>query len=65
MSSLLVNKKHAKIFALGCAANRAHKFTRVSGDFYATLDAKLKVWIAEHVRQLPSRGKTITGGTIL
>jgi len=56
---LAINKKRCKAFALACASKRAHKFTRVSADFYARADANLKAWMLEHIASLPSKGKTI------
>ena len=56
---MLINKKAVKLFALECGADRAHKFTRVSKDFYETIDARVKHEIREAVKRLPSVGKTI------
>lgn len=56
---LAVNKVVVKKFALACASKRAHKFTRVSSDFYNTADAVLKSWMLEYIARLPSKGKTI------
>ena len=55
----LINKKHVKQFALACAEPRAHKFTRVSGEFYIRCEAHLKEFIRQDVHHLPSKGKTI------
>jgi len=55
----LINKKHVKEFALEMAKGRAHKFTRVGGDFLLQCERRLKDFIRSYVRQLPSKGKTI------
>jgi hypothetical protein len=55
----LINKKHVKQFALDCAKNRAHKLTRVGGEFYIKCEAQMKEFIRRHVQGLPSKGKTI------
>ena len=56
----LISKKHVKAFALEMAKIRAHRFTRVSGDFLLLCEGHLKEFIRNHVRRLPSKGKTIT-----
>ena len=56
----LINKKHVKAFALEMATTRAHRFTRVSGDFLLLCEGHLKEFIRHHVHRLPSKGKTIT-----
>ncbi len=55
----LINKKHVKQFALEMAKGRAHKFTRVGGDFLLQREGNLKEFIRNSVRRLPSKGKTI------
>jgi hypothetical protein len=55
----LLNKKHVKEFALEMAKGRAHKFTRVGGDFLLKCEGRLKDYIRQQVRALPSKGKTI------
>lgn len=55
----LINKKHVKQFALVCAGNRSHKFTRVGEDFLIKCEANLKEFVRRHVQGLPSKGKTI------
>jgi hypothetical protein len=56
----LVSKKHVKQFALDMAkSTRAHTFTRVGGEFYIACEAALKEFIRNHIRRLPSKGKTI------
>ena len=60
MSTLrLINRKHVKEYALECAKERHHEFNRVSGDFLIYIDTMLRTKIREHVRALPSVGKTI------
>jgi hypothetical protein len=56
----LINKKHVKEFALEMAKSRAHKFTRVGGDFLIRCEGNLKEFIRNYVRHLPSKGKTIS-----
>jgi hypothetical protein len=56
---MLINRKHVKQFALDMAKNRAHKFTRVGGDFLAKCEGNLKEFIRNYVSRLPSKGKTI------
>ncbi len=58
MSSLL-NKKQVKQFALEAAKTRAHRFTRVGGDFYVKCEGHLRQFIHHHIHRLPSKGKTI------
>ncbi len=55
----LINRKHVKEFALDMARHRAHKFTRVGGDFFLKCEANLKTFVSDYVRRLPSKGKTI------
>ena len=55
----LINKKHVKKFALEMSKTRAHKFTRVGGDFLLKCEGQLKSFIRGQVQQLPSKGKTI------
>ncbi len=56
---MLINKKKVKEFALEMAIGRAHKFTRVGGDFLLKCEGHLKAFIREQVHRLPSKGKTI------
>lgn len=56
---MLLNKKQLKAFALGCAANRAHKFTRVSQEFVDRAEFALREWVRKDIERLPSVGKTI------
>jgi len=55
----LINRKHVKEFALEMAKSRAHKFTRVGGDFLMQCEGNLKAFIRGYVSRLPSKGKTI------
>ena len=58
MSSLL-NRRQVKLYALERARHRAHKFTRVGGDFYVKCEAHLREFIQNYIHRLPSKGKTI------
>jgi len=58
MASLL-NKRQVKLYALERASHRAHKFTRVGGDFYVKCEANLRLFIGSYIHRLPSKGKTI------
>ena len=55
----LLNRSKVKQFALDMSQQRAHRFTRVGSDFYVKCEANLKLFIRNHVRQIPSKGKTI------
>ena len=55
----LINRKHVKQFALDMAKSRAHKFTRVGGEFFLKCEANLKTFVRNYVQSLPSKGKTI------
>ncbi|MGA2542509.1 MAG: hypothetical protein ABSG78_13225 [Verrucomicrobiota bacterium] len=55
----LINRKHVKEFALEMAKGRAHKFTRVGGEFFLKCEANMKEFIRNYVRSIPSKGKTI------
>ena len=55
----LLNRSKVKRFALDMASNRAHKFTRVGGEFFLKCEANLKEFIRGYVHRLPSKGKTI------
>jgi hypothetical protein len=55
----LINRKRVKEFALDMAKTRAHKFTRVGGEFFLKCEANMKEFIRNHVRSIPSKGKTI------
>jgi hypothetical protein len=60
VSTKLISRKHVKDFALTTAGQRAHKFTRVGGEFYIKVEAHVKEFIRSYVRSLPSKGKTIS-----
>jgi len=55
----LINRKHVREFALEMAKTRAHKFTRVGGDFFLKCEGQLKAFIRSEVQRHPSVGKTI------
>ncbi len=55
----LINRKHVKEFALEMAKSRAHKFTRVGGEFFLKCEANMKEFVRNYVRSIPSKGKTI------
>lgn len=56
----LISRKQVKDFALTVAGQRAHKFTRVGGEFFIKVDSTVKEFIRNYVRSLPSKGKMIT-----
>ncbi len=56
---MLINQSMVKEFALDMAKGRAHKFTRVSGEFLAKCEGHLKAFIRQQVHSVPSKGKTI------
>ena len=57
---MLINKKYVRQLALDTAKEyRGGKFVRVSASYYAELDGKVKQLVRDHVRALPSVGKTI------
>ncbi len=55
----LLNRKNVREFALEMAKHRAHKFTRVGGDFFLKCEGQLKAFIRSEVQRHPSVGKTI------
>ena len=55
----LINRKHVREFALEMAKHRAHKFTRVGGDFFLKCEGQLKAFIRSEVHRHPSVGKTL------
>ena len=55
----LISRKHVKEYALCVAKERAHKFTRVGGEFFIKCEAQMKTFIRNYVKSLPSKGKTI------
>ena len=56
---MLINKRIVKEYAMECAQERHHTFTRVSKEFLVYIEAKLKTDIRDYIRNLPSKGKTI------
>lgn len=57
---MLINRTKVKEFALKMAKHRAHKFTRVGGEFLVKCEGNLRAFIRNHIHSLPSKGKTIT-----
>jgi hypothetical protein len=57
---MLINQRKVREFALAMAQSRAHKFTRVGGDFFIKCEGNLKAFNRNQVHSLPSKGKTIT-----
>jgi hypothetical protein len=55
----LISRKQVKCYALAAASHRAHKFTRVSADFFVKVEGHVKQFIRDYVGRLPSKGKTI------
>lgn len=55
----LLNRKHVREFALEMAKHRAHKFTRVGGEFFLRCEGQLKAFIRSEVQRQPSVGRTI------
>ena len=51
---MLINQSKVKEFALGMAKGRAHKFTRVGGEFLAKCEGQMKAYIRDQVHRLPS-----------
>ncbi len=56
---MLINKRKVKMFALEIAKSRAHKFTRVSPEFFVRCEVNLKEFIRSQIHSHPSKGKTI------
>lgn len=59
IKTTLLNRSKVRQFALHMADQRAHKFTRVGGEFYLRCEANLKEFIRSQVRSHPSKGRTI------
>jgi len=55
----LLNRKNVREFALEMAKHRAHRLTRVSGDFFLKCEGQLKAFIRSEVQRHPSVGRTI------
>jgi hypothetical protein len=59
-SNLIINVKATKELALRVSRKyKGTRFTQVSKEFVSACDAHLKIWIENHVSNLPSLGKTI------
>jgi hypothetical protein len=56
---MMINRRKVKMFALEMAKTRAHKFSRVGGEFYNRCEVNLKEFIRSQIHRLPSKGKTI------
>jgi hypothetical protein len=56
---MIINRRKVKLFALEMAKSRAHKFTRVGGEFYIKCEVNLKEFIRTQVHRHPSKGKTL------
>jgi len=55
-----LNRAQVRRFLLDWAkGTRAHKFTRVSEETLITINELVRQWCVNHVRRLPSKGKTI------
>ena len=59
LKTKLINRTQVREFARETARSRAHRFTRVSGQFLFTCEAQLKEFIRAYIRRLPSKGRTI------
>jgi hypothetical protein len=59
--SVLLKRKNVRMFALALAAalRPGHKFTRVSKSFVDSMEYLLREQIKQHIKHLPSVGKTI------
>ncbi|HPY31425.1 MAG TPA: hypothetical protein PLT00_12835 [Verrucomicrobiota bacterium] len=55
----LLNRKNVRQFALEMAKHRAHRFTRVGGDFLLKCEGQLKAFIRAEVQRHPSVGRTL------
>ena len=59
----LINRRAVREFTFVVLAERrpalAGKLTRISGDYYAAMEARLVNAITDHVSRLPSVGATI------
>jgi len=63
MSDILLNRAAVKRYTMkSVAEQRAHlqdKFTRISAEYLNRIEAHLREYINEQVRNMPSTGKTI------
>ncbi len=55
----LLNRKNVRQFALEMAKHRAHRFTRVGGDFLLKCEGQLKAFLRAEVQRHPSVGRTL------
>jgi len=55
----LINKRAVKRYAMKVAADRHHRYTRISLEFYDKVEGFLRQFIRDHVHRLPSKGRTI------
>lgn len=55
----MLNRSKVKQFTMTMAEKRAHKFTRVGGEFFVRCEVNLKAFIRDQVHRHPSVGKTI------
>lgn len=59
----LINRMAVRREALSIlTAERPHlseKFTRVGRDFYMMAERSMFAWMVEHIKAMPSKGKTI------
>ena len=55
----LLNRSQVRRYVMEVAKTRAHRFTRVSGEFLLTCEAHLKEFIRGHLHRHPSKGRTI------
>jgi hypothetical protein len=62
MSDLkLIKRKGIRDLALDVSKReKAGKFTRVGAEFYEVCEAHMRQFITQHIKHLPSVGKTIT-----
>lgn len=58
----LINKARVRQIALELAKKERPAWgpTRVSHNFLAVVEAQVRIFVAERVRQHPSKGKTLT-----
>ena len=60
-STPLINRSHVRQYILDHASKtRAHPWDRVAGSIFIEAEAHLKAFLRERVRQMPSKGKTIS-----
>lgn len=63
MSDSLINNAAVKRYTLSAVAEQrphlADKFTRISADYLTRVEAHVRNYIQEQIRNMPSTGKTI------